>query len=81
MGELGLGGAGGRVGVGDGVALVGGESVGGGLWSVGVAVDEAFDAPDADSVLGGELLLAGAGVEGGDEGVAVGWGGTFAESS
>lgn len=73
-GELGLGDTSGRVGMGDGVALVGGESVGGGLGSVGVAVDEAFDASDTDAVFGGEVLLAGAGVEGGDEGVAVGGG-------
>jgi hypothetical protein len=44
-------------------------------------LDEAFGAADADAVSVARLPLAGAGVEGGDEGVAVDGGEAFAEGS
>jgi hypothetical protein len=61
--EFGLGCAGRRVPVDDGVPLAVGEAIGDGLGAVRGAVYEAFDRSDADAMFGGKRLLSDASVE------------------
>jgi hypothetical protein len=79
VGEFVLSKTSGVVGVGEVVALVGSEAVGGGLGAVRGAEYEAFDRSDADAVFGGERFLSDAGVEGGDQLRAFGGGEALSE--